>query len=137
MKRAALPCALILGGLSALHAYWAGGGTAFAEAAVPTRPSRSEDEAEQPLFEPPRAATLTVASALAVGALSVLITGFTGRGKRLTRLVALAFSLRAMGDFRYVGLTKRVKGTRFARRDSRIYTPLCLAVASLARSASR
>ncbi|NRF91294.1 DUF3995 domain-containing protein [Paenibacillus frigoriresistens] len=31
-----------------------------------------------------------------------------------------------MGDFKYVGLFKRVKQTRFATYDTFLFTPLCL-----------
>ena len=40
-------------------------------------------------------------------------------------LTGAALLLRVVGDFRYVGLCKRVRGTRFAARDTRVYTPLC------------
>ena len=30
-----------------------------------------------------------------------------------------------MGDFRTVGFFKKVRATRFAQLDSRIYSPLC------------
>jgi hypothetical protein len=43
--------------------------------------------------------------------------------------VAAALGLRAIGDFRYCGLFKTIKGTLFASRDSRIYTPLCALIA--------
>lgn len=39
------------------------------------------------------------------------------------------FLMRAIGDFRYVGFTKRIKNTPFALRDTKFYSPLCLAVA--------
>ena len=35
-------------------------------------------------------------------------------------------TVRAVGDRKYVGFFKRVRDTEFARRDSRIYSPLCL-----------
>lgn len=38
--------------------------------------------------------------------------------------------LRGVGEFRYVGLFKRVKGSRFARNDTRFYSPLCLMLAA-------
>jgi hypothetical protein len=44
--------------------------------------------------------------------------------------VAVVLAARGVGDFRLVGLFKRVRGTRFARLDSRIYTPLCFALAA-------
>jgi hypothetical protein len=40
--------------------------------------------------------------------------------------VALALFARAVGDFRLVGFFKRVKGSVFARMDSRVYSPLCV-----------
>jgi hypothetical protein len=39
--------------------------------------------------------------------------------------MAGAFGLRAVGEFRLVGFFKRVKGTRFARMDTLVYSPLC------------
>jgi Protein of unknown function (DUF3995) len=48
-----------------------------------------------------------------------------------TALVFLAAVMvaRFLGDFRYVGVFKRVRGTRFADLDTRLYAPLCLALA--------
>lgn len=40
--------------------------------------------------------------------------------------MAAIFLLRAIGDFKYVGIFKKEKEGLFARRDSRIYVPLCL-----------
>ncbi|MDR2672434.1 MAG: DUF3995 domain-containing protein [Coriobacteriales bacterium] len=45
--------------------------------------------------------------------------------------VAAVLLLRAIGDFRYAGLTKRIRMTEFARRDTRFYTPFCIIVALL------
>lgn len=36
------------------------------------------------------------------------------------------FLVRIIGDFRYVGLFKRVRDSRFAYLDTRFYIPLCL-----------
>jgi hypothetical protein len=38
--------------------------------------------------------------------------------------------LRTIGDFRLVGVFKRVRGTRFARLDSIAFAPLCLLLAA-------
>jgi hypothetical protein len=45
--------------------------------------------------------------------------------------VALALGLlaRAIGEFRYVGFFKRVRGSRFARLDTLLYSPLRLLLA--------
>lgn len=45
-------------------------------------------------------------------------------------LVAVIFLLRAIGDFRYIGLIKRRKQSLFALWDIRLYTPLCLILAA-------
>lgn len=44
---------------------------------------------------------------------------------------ALSFGLlaRAIGEFKYLGFFKRVHGSRFARLDSLVYSPLCLLLA--------
>ena len=42
--------------------------------------------------------------------------------------LAVVFIGRAIGDFRLIGFTKRVRGTAFARLDTRIYSPLCAAL---------
>jgi hypothetical protein len=45
--------------------------------------------------------------------------------------IAAVLLIRAIGDFRYAGLTKRINDTSFARKDTRFYTPFCLALAAL------
>lgn len=45
-----------------------------------------------------------------------------------TRGVALALIGRAVGDFNHVGFFKRRKATTFARLDTRLYSPLALAL---------
>ncbi len=72
-----------------------------------------------------------------MAAAGVMNSGFRGRNRTLTRLVSLLFLGRAFGDFRYVGYTKRIRGTEFAKNDYFIYSPLCLVVAGLARGAAR
>ena len=43
-----------------------------------------------------------------------------------TSILAAVVIVRAVGDRKHVGFLKRVRDTEFARRDSRIYSPLCL-----------
>ena len=47
-------------------------------------------------------------------------------------VLAAVFALRAIGDFRYIGIFKRVRGTRFARNDSLYFSPLCMGISGLA-----
>ena len=97
----------------------------------------------KPLFAPSRTATFAVAVALAACAILVSATGrLIEIGLAQSVLVALSYALalglllRAAGDFRYVGFFKRVRGTRFARMDTLVYSPACallaLAVAAVA-----
>lgn len=41
------------------------------------------------------------------------------------------FLLRSVGDFKYVGLFKKVKSTGFAKLDTQYFIPLCLIIAFL------
>ena len=41
-------------------------------------------------------------------------------------VIATLLLLRAIGDFRYIGFSKRYNNSRFARVDSRLISPLCL-----------
>lgn len=130
----ALAAALLLGALAGLHVFWAVGGRWGGAAAVPTRAGGA------PTFVPSAAATLAVAAALAVAAYVVLVRGGVARpvGPRWWYAagawgLVIVFAARVVGDFRYVGLFKRVRDTPFAVRDDRLYVPLCavLAVAIL------
>ena len=44
----------------------------------------------------------------------------------LSYALALGLVARAVGEFKYVGFFKKVRGTRFARMDTILYSPLCL-----------
>ncbi|MEL6844116.1 MAG: DUF3995 domain-containing protein, partial [Bacteroidota bacterium] len=93
----------------------------------------------QPLtFRPPFIATIGVAVGLFVmGWISLaqvdlwaLPFGWQWAQWGLIAITGI-FALRAIGEFKYVGLFKRIKGTAFAKNDSRIYTPLCLLISTL------
>jgi hypothetical protein len=115
--------------LALIHAYWAVGGRAGVSAAVPELHDR-------PAFVPSALATLAVAVALAGCAVLVAVSaGLIFPSMRFAWVTWLTFALafvllaRAVGDFRLVGFFKRVQGTTFARLDSAVYAPLCLALA--------
>jgi len=112
--------------LAALHVLWAFGGTWGAGAAIPEIGGR-------PRFVPSRFGTLAVAAALAAAAVIVLaraelilISAPPWASRWPAVALGAAFVLRAIGDFRLVGFFKFVRSTRFARRDTRLYSPLCL-----------
>jgi hypothetical protein len=120
----------ILAVLSGVHIYWALGGTAGKGAVVP-------EVGGQRLFTPSRVAAVGVAAGLALAAAVAALRGgqFSPASDHIAvRMAALVlgvvFAGRAVGERRYVGLFKQVKGTRFARWDSRLFTPLCVIIAA-------
>lgn len=119
--------ALLLIVISGLHVYWAFGGTWGSGSVIP------ETKAQQPAFVPGKFATLAVAVLLVAAAVLLLMKAGLIQASSGFFIVtwgclvcAIVFGLRAIGDFRYVGLTKRVRRTRFATLDSYLFTPLCL-----------
>lgn len=91
----------------------------------------------KPLFVPGRGATLAVAAfLLACAALVAATAGFAQVGIPRTilswgcYLLAIGLLARAVGDFKYVGFFKRVRGSPFARMDTMVYSPLCLAMSA-------
>ncbi|WP_246070707.1 DUF3995 domain-containing protein [Paenibacillus kobensis] len=118
--------AIVLAAIGLLHLYWAFGGAWGGRAAVP------ETLRGKPLFIPGRIATVLVSAALfAAAALIAIQADLLPRPSGSEwiawgcRGAAAVFALRTIGDFRYVGLFKSVRSTRFARYDTRLFTPLC------------
>ena len=115
-------------GLSGLHAYWAFGGRCGRKAAIPQLDG-------EPLFQPGTGAILVVALLLGVAAALVLERAGIGPGILPPNVsqwgawgVAIVLMGRAVGEFRYVGLFKTQRDTSFARLDTRLYSPLALAL---------
>jgi hypothetical protein len=115
-------------GLALIHVYWALGGSGGKVAALPHING-------EPAFRPSSGGTLLVALALLLCAL--LVTSVSGllplpvpRPLLTWPTYGLSFGLllRAVGDFRLVGFFKRVRGSRFARLDTLVFSPLCLAL---------
>lgn len=129
----ALLLILIFTAISLLHIYWAFGGRWAAQAVIPELPGG------QATFKPGMVATLMVAAGLAIMALFIAAAqGWLNISFLNTSIIRygyitliVIFGLRAIGDFRYVGLFKRLRTTLFARNDTRYYTPLCLLICLL------
>lgn len=90
----------------------------------------------KPLFVPSRRATVAVGVLLLCFAALVAATGGlfdagVPRGALAVMSGTLAIGLlaRAIGEFRYLGFFKRVRGSRFATLDTIVYSPLCLLLA--------
>jgi hypothetical protein len=126
--------------LAALHLYWALGGKFGMMAALP-------EVNGAPVFTPGSVGTAAVAVMLAGIALVALLLGpgrdfaapLTPYGVVPGFAIAGLLILRAVGEFRYVGFFKRVKGSKFAAYDSWLFSPFCLlaGVAFLALAAGR
>ncbi|MDF3833994.1 DUF3995 domain-containing protein [Cupriavidus basilensis] len=127
--------------LACIHVYWVLGGELGKDAAIPRVP-RSPEAARGPAgpdmvpaFTPSRGGTLLVAAALAAVAGMVWARAglasapYTGQALQWAiGVVAVLMLARAVGDFRLVGFFKRITGSPFARLDTRVYSPLCLAL---------
>ena len=127
----------IFAGLALLHFYWATGRSGSLAGTVPTASGR-------PLFSPGPLACIAVGSALVLAAVACGVRA----GWLLNALpawlsqagvwgLAGVFGLRAIGDFHYVGFSKRVRDSVFARRDTWLYSPLCVLISLLAIGLAR
>ncbi len=132
----ALALILIFLFISGLHVYWAFGGQWGNSAVLPTR----HDNAK--VIMPGVIPTLTVAFGLLCLAAIVFLNSFQFNTLQFAGLgilrkyglwsIAAIFFLRATGDFTYVGFFKKIRNTRFARNDTKYYSPLCLLIGLLA-----
>ena len=87
----------------------------------------------KPLFEPSKTATVAVGVVLLLFAALVAATAglvATGIPHYLLAWACYALALgllaRAIGEFKYVGFFKKVRGSKFARMDTILYSPVCL-----------
>lgn len=131
----ALLAAVLAFGVAVLHLYWAfaGTGTDKSNSAVPSLPNG------QPLFSPGPLACVAVAVATASLGTALVWAVFlpTELSWFLNSVLAVALivlTLRAVGDGRFVGFSKRIRDTTFGRADDALYTPavvlLCFGAAS-------
>ena len=124
--------AAIFAVLSLFHIYWAAGGKFGKEASMPTVGGKRS-------FDPSPAGTILVAVALLI-AMFIIIGQLGMLGDVIPRwifrwgawFICIIFFLRAVGEFKLVGFFKQVRDTEFAYWDTRLYSPLCLAIAIMA-----
>jgi hypothetical protein len=123
-------CAALLGLVLLLHVYWALGGRRWLPHALPSHPDKQASA-----FDPGRLGAAIVAVALThalytLGAASDLWSApWSAVVTRYSAYVwTVLFVLRVVGDFRFFGVFKRVRGTPFARADSWLFTPACALV---------
>lgn len=123
---------LILLTISGIHFFWAFGGKWGADAAIPTNQEGKKMLNSAGNF-PSVFATLIVAFGLLAMALlhleKVQSLGFpipSWIDAYGLKIIAGIFLFRAIGDFHYVGVFKKIKETKFAILDTKYYSPLCL-----------
>lgn len=116
---------------AAFHIYWALGGKAGFSVSLPQRPDGTPVMARRLGWWRPAAGAVAVA----LLALGLLLLGHSGHlalpfPPELMRIALLAtggaFVARALVPNRYVGLFKSLRATRWARFDTRLYSPLFL-----------
>jgi hypothetical protein len=126
---AVIVCAMFVT-IALWHLYMAWSPRTGATGSVPSVDGR-------PLFVPSTGATILVAIMLVLFACLVAATaGFVQVAvpqptlRWLSYLLAAGLFARAVGDFRFVGFFKCVRGTRFATLDYLLYSPICLLLAA-------
>jgi len=116
--------------LSLIHVYWAFGGTAGFDYAIPT------DENDKKDFHPGMFITMVVAVGLFVICLFyVRKAGYLELSipetydKLVGWVIPSLFLIRGIGDFNKAGLFKKVRNTKFGKADTKYFTPLCIFLA--------
>ncbi|MVW88738.1 DUF3995 domain-containing protein [Pseudomonas sp. PB101] len=122
----------IFAAISLMHVYWALGGEWAAVAAVPQVPQEGSVQL-RPAFKPRGWITLVVAALLLL--IAVLVCWRVGWWlpplhhwwlQWVISAIAILLFARAIGDSELVGFFKEVKGSKFARLDTWVYSPLCV-----------
>ncbi len=117
--------------IAAIHLYWAACGSIWKAGAILSRGGVAGPVAQPLIHSLVGVALLGMATAVGSTAylLPLILPAGLLRGKSV--LLALIFTARAVGEFRYVGFFKRVRGNVFAGRDTYLYSLLCLLLAVL------
>lgn len=113
--------------IAALHIYWALGFKIDIRNVVPVVNG-------EPLFRPGPFGTFAVAIVLCCFATVSLGLGFPEKVpvhylpffKISGYSISIVLLVRSVGDFKYAGFFKRIKGSNFAKYDSWLYSPFCL-----------
>jgi Protein of unknown function (DUF3995) len=110
--------------LSSLHFYWAFGGKWGFEKSLPEKTDGAK------LFHPKALDCLLIALILMSFSYFHWLV-FVSRIPFYWQKIGIAcitgiFILRAIGEFKYVGFFKSIRGTTFAKMDDRYYSPICI-----------
>lgn len=124
---------VVLLSIAGIHLYWAFGGSWATDSVLPTK----ENDALESSIKPPFYLTIFVAIVLlGMGLVFAqktgvfLVTFFSENMLQYSLgVIGAIFLIRAIGEFKYVGLFKSVQSTKFAEKDTKYYSPLCLFLA--------
>lgn len=115
-----------------MHIYWAFGGTWAKNSAIPTKKDGTK------VLHPKMFDTLLVALGLLFFTVYYLMkldwfhfSFLPEISYYLGWIIPGIFTLRVLGELRYVGIFKTIKSTHFARMDNQLFIPLCLIIAIL------
>ena len=119
--------------IAGFHFYWAFGGIWGSEAVLPTKADNNTKVLNPAIFP-----TLVVAFGLLGFGLFILVMSGLIAFETPQWLydyglwiITSIFTLRAIGDFNYVGFFKKIKQTKFGKNDTKYYSPLCLTIGIL------
>ncbi len=119
--------ATIFFSLSAIHFYWAMGGSWGTNVAVPTKSTGEKILSPSALASAVVGMGLLLMGLLQLRSIVPFLSEVDSRFFKYGNFaIAFLFLARAIGDFKFVGFFKKVVGTAFAKNDSRFYSPLCL-----------
>jgi glucan phosphoethanolaminetransferase (alkaline phosphatase superfamily) len=118
--------------LSAIHVYWAFGGRWGSDSVFPTKDDHTA------AIMPGKLPTIIVALGLLLIGIFYLVKCDVislDLPKWIDTYglwaIAMIFTVRAIGDFNYVGFFKKIKHTKFGINDTKYYSPLCFTIGSL------
>lgn len=117
---------------AAFHVAWAFGSRRGAGNVIPQRPSPAADGTWEPAALPAPVLTFAVAMALTTYAGLVVANATGASAPWLAWLLVAALvvlTARVMGEGRWMGVTKSVRNTGFARADDRFWTPAAAVLA--------
>ncbi|HYI47012.1 MAG TPA: DUF3995 domain-containing protein [Allosphingosinicella sp.] len=113
------------------HLHWALGGRLGYSVSLPQRADGTQVMAKRIGWWRPAAAAIALGLIL-LGALAMAVAGHLalplppGAARGILILAGAAFILRALVPTQWTGFFKRIRSTRWARYDSRLYCPLFL-----------
>ncbi|CAL2084023.1 conserved membrane hypothetical protein [Tenacibaculum sp. 190524A05c] len=114
--------------LSLLHVYWAFGGVYALGGVIPTKSNESKVFKAPPFLTFLVAVFLLLVAMVYINAAEVYDISFLPKFLKEFGVIIFSsiFIIRAIGDFKYVGFFKKIKGTQFAKNDSKYFSPLCV-----------